>query len=242
MSQRPRGITTTCVHDFDQLYQEYQAAPGPETLNKIVHAAQPMIRYSLASVNALDNPKLKAQAKLFTVEAVQKYDPTRGAALRTHIGNNLMQIRRAAREASTPVRVPERAQLEMGYLKRKELEFRDVHGRDPDINELADQALMSRKKIEQLRNVHKTMPTEGALGGAQGEAPAYLEDAMSYVYHDADFHDRKILEHRGGYGGSELLPPNILGTQLGLTPSQLSRRSAKLAMKIHEITNMFESS
>lgn len=231
------------MRDIDNLYQAYQAAPGPETLNKVVGAAQPMIRYALSSVNGLENPRLRARAKLFTVEAVQKFDPSKGASLRTHIGNNLMQIRRAAREMSTPARVPERAQIEMGYLQRKELEYRDQFGRDADLDELADHSKLSRKKIEQLRGIHKQMPTEDALGGrAEGELPAFLEEAMSYVYHDADYHDRKILEHRGGYGGGAIMAPNILGTQLGLTPSQLSRRSARLAARMHEITSMLEGS
>lgn len=229
--------------DIDQLYESYRTDPTPAALNEVVRAADPLIRYSLSTVNALDNPNLRSRAKLFTVDAIQKYDPSRGASLRTHIGNNLMQLRRAAREVSTPQRVPERLQLEAGYLQRKELEFRDQHGREPDLHELADSARMPVSRISSVRQNLKSMPSEAALGsGELGEtSPDYLTEAMQYAYHDADYIDRKILELRGGYGGNSPLPPNVVGAQLGLTPSQLSRRSARLALRMSAITNMLES-
>ena len=60
-------------------------------------------------------------------------------------------------------------------------------------------------------------------------------EAMDYVHHDSDYIDRKILEHKSGYGGAELLSPAAVAQKLGLTPSQLSRRSAKLALKINDL-------
>lgn len=228
--------------DIDTLYQAYSADPTPDNLNRVVEAASPMIRYSLSSVNGLDNAQLRGRAKLFAAEAIRKYDPARGTALRTHIGNNLLQIRRASREVANPVKVPERAQLDMNYLGRKTIEFQERFGREPDTGELADYAKMNPKKIAELRRAFRPVVSEAAIGsGAEGETPAYMEEAMDYVYGDSDHITRRILEMKTGYGGHEILQPKIIAQRLGLTDSQLSRRSAAVAALLHETTSMLES-
>ena len=61
-------------------------------------------------------------------------------------------------------------------------------------------------------------------------------EALDYAYKDADKVDRKIIEMKTGYGGRyEPMPPNKIAAMLGLTPSQLTRRSIKLSLRIQEI-------
>lgn len=239
----PVGYSFRVPEDIDTLYQAYTADPTPVTLNRVVTAAEPMIRYSLSSVNGLENAQLKGRAKLFAADAVKNYDPSRGTALRTHIGNNLLQIRRASREVANPVRVPERAQLDMNYLRRKEIEFQERFNREPDTVELADYAKMNAKKIAQLRKSFRPVVSEAAIGGAaEGEMPVHMEEAMDYVYGSADHITRRLMEMKGGYGGHEILPANVIAQRLGVDPSYISRRSAAISALINETTSMLESS
>lgn len=236
------GYSFCVPEDIDTLYKAYTTDPTPVTLNRVVAAADPMIRYSLSSVNGLENPQLRGRAKLFAAAAIKNYDPTRGTALRTHIGNNLMQMRRAAREVANPVKVPERAQLDMSYLRRKEIEFQERFGRDPDTVELADYARMNAKKIAQLRKSTRPVVSESAIGNAaDGEMPVYMEEAIDYVYGSADHITRKLMEMKGGYGGHEILPANVIAKKLSLDPSYISRRSAAISALISETTSMLES-
>jgi hypothetical protein len=142
---------------------------------------------------------------------------------------------------TAPVKVPERAQLDMLHLHRTEMDLTDSLGRDPDVSELADAAHFSPDKIAALRRTFRPVTSQSAMGDlTQQQSPAFSEEAMGYVHGDADHVDRKILEWRTGYKGTEILPPNVIAGKLKLTPSQLSRRSAKLALRIHDITNMLE--
>ena len=79
---------------------------------------------------------------------------------------------------------------------------------------------------------------EVGLPGAP--AGGYSGEAMDYVYRDADYIDRKIMEMKTGYGGGEALPPSVVAQRLNLTPTQLSRRSAKLALQIREIEDALQ--
>lgn len=231
------------MSEIDRLYEAYQAAPGPATLAPVVTAAAPMVRYSLSSVNGMNNPVLKSRAKMFVADAVKSFDPTKGASLRTHIGNNLMQIRRAAREVSTPIRVPERMQLDAAHLNRKELEFTDKFGRAPDLPELADFSNLGLQRITTIRKMSRSMPSEAAIGdaGSSVAEPDYVSEATGYVYNDSDYIDRKILELRGGYGGADPLPAHEVAARLGLTAPQLSRRAAKLSLRVSETTKLLET-
>lgn len=81
------------------------------------------------------------------------------------------------------------------------------------------------------------MPSQGAIGeGFVQSETDFGAEALDYAYKDADRIDRKIIEMKTGYGGKyEPMPPNVIARDLGLTPSQLTRRSIKLSLRIQEI-------
>jgi len=227
--------------DLDTTYASWQADPTPENLNQVVKTLEPITRYALRTYNAADNPLLRQQARLFAAEAVKSFDPTKGAKLTTWTASNLRQLGRARRALNAPVKVPERAQLDMLHVHKAELEFMDKHGREPDVRELADAARFSPDKIAALRKSFRPVVSQDAMGDLQqSHAPALSDEAIDYVHRDADYVDRKILEWKTGWKGSEIRSPQDIAVSLKLTPSQLSRRSAKLALKINDVTNMLE--
>lgn len=214
----------------------YHAEPTPEKLNAVVGALKPTIDYALSSINAGDDPFLRAKAKLITAKAVQAFNPEAGAGLPTWVSGQLMQLRRIRRQTQSPVRVPEGIQLDAVTLMRAEHDFMDKHDREPDLHELADFSKLPVRRIHQIRSTFRKMPSQAAAGGASQQVePDYSTEAMDYVYRDADYLDRKIMELKTGYGGNDPLSPKLVAQKLKLTPTQLSRRSAKLAWKVQQI-------
>jgi len=222
---------------LDEAYQSYVTDPTPDRLNMVVDNLSPVINYSLSSINAYNDNLIKSKARLFAAEAVMKYDPNVGAALPTWVSGQLMQLRRFKRSVNQPVKVPERVQLDAMSLARAEQDFTDKYNREPDLDELADHAKMPIKRIEKVRKSFRAMPSQAAVGDASGNTDTdFSNEALDYIYKDADKVDRKIIEMKLGYGGRyDPLEPKQIAVMLGLTPSQLTRRSAKLALKIQEI-------
>ena len=232
---------TSDEDDLHTLYSTWQTEPTPENLHRVVKRLEPVTRYALRSYGAADNPLLVNQARLFTADAVKKYNPYAGTKLTSWTAGQLRQLGRAKREQSQAVRVPERAQLDMLHISRAEKEFMDKHNREPDVLELADHAKMPVERIQAVRRSTHPQVSQSALGDlGTGSAPAHLEEAVGYIHGDCDHVDRRILELKTGYGGSDILQPNVIAAKLGLTPSQLSRRSARLALKLHDVTSMLE--
>lgn len=219
-----------------QLFEQYQADPSPENLNKVVTSLEPTISYNLSSMGVSDAPALKAKARVMAARAIKTYDPSHGAGLPTWVSLQLMPLRRVRRQMQTVVKVPERIQQDAFALAQHEQEFIDQTGREPSVMELADVSHFPIKRIEHIRKAMRKTPAESAFeGNLPGGEADYSSEALDYVYQSADHLDRKILEMKTGYGGAEVHTPKAVAAKLNLTPSQLSRRSARLSYRIQEI-------
>jgi DNA-directed RNA polymerase specialized sigma subunit len=228
--------------DTDSAYAAYRANPAPDTLHGVVKTLAPTINYALASVNAVDDPLVRSKAQIYAAQAVAKYDPVYGANLATHVGHQLRQLTRTARQSRAPVKIPERVQLDSFKLSEAKKSFMDEFGHEPDILELADHTGMPVKHIEKLNRYQFSIPSEEGYGAdIEHEGPDFAKDALEYIHHDSDHTDRRILELKLGYGGHAPLNPQEVGAKLKLTPSQLSRRSMRLAKRIHEVQSALET-
>lgn len=221
--------------DINQIYDEYTKAPSPDSLTKVVKALRPTIDFNLAQQNSANDPLVRAHAMSFAADAVTKYDPKFGASLPTFLSSQLRQLSRTARQSRNPVRIPERIQLEAMKLNHARRRFFDEHDREPDTLELADFTGMPVKRIEKVRKYQVAIPSEEAMGEQEHEGPDYSKDAMEYVYNSSDHIDRRVMEMKMGYAGHPVMEPSAVAMALGLTPTQLSRRSARLAIRMNKI-------
>ena len=224
--------------DIDKLYGDYQATPSPENLTKVVTSLKPTIDYHLAQHRSATDPLVRAKAMSFAVDAVKKYDPTRGASLPTFLSSQLRQLSRTVRQSRNPVRIPERIQIDSMKLNQAKTAFADEFGREPDTLELADYTSIPVKRIEKIHKYQWTMPGQSELGEQEYEGPDYGKEALEYVFHDSDHTDRRILEMKLGYGGHPPMAPKDIAVKLNLSPTQLSRRSMRLAQRINKIEGM----
>jgi DNA-directed RNA polymerase specialized sigma subunit len=135
----------------------------------------------------------------------------------------------------SPVKIPERIQLDAYRLSEAKKNFFDTHGHEPDMIELADTTGIPVKRLAKINQYALNMPSEENYGGdLEASVPDFAQDALEAVHHDSDHTDRRIIEMKLGYGGNTPLSPQDVGQQLNLTPSQLSRRSLRLAKRVHD--------
>lgn len=225
--------------DINTLWQEWKVEPTPARLRTVVDTLKPSMEVALHGVGGANDPYLRSKARTLTAQAIQSYDPASGAQLPTWTMQHLQRLSRLKRQTSTPVRVPERIQLENYALEQVSKRFLDEHDREPDVQELADLAKIPVKRIEQIRQTIKATPSQALYEAADVPimsdlATDFLPEAVSVVYDDLDHIDRRILEMKTGYGGNSISPPAVVAQKLKLTPSQLSRRAARLSYLIQK--------
>lgn len=232
-------------------YEEWKLEPNPVKMKRVVDLLAPTIDYSLSSMNAANDPIVRGEATLVAARAIRKYDPTKGANLRTHTANQLQQMYRIVRNLRDPIQIPERRQFEVYALHRHENDYMDKLGREPSTAELADFSGIPMDRIEKIRRT-PTVSSEARYassadadseGDKQDPAiikPDYLDDAMRYTYLSASPIDQKIFEHMTGYKGAKELTPADIAAKLDISQSQISRRFAKLMSEVQDLESEME--
>lgn len=244
MDPRPDNAVTASPYDT------WVSDPTPENLGAAVKDLDPVIRNVLHSIGGSGDPYLYSQARTLTAKAVMSYDPQYGAGLKTWTTRQLQPLRRTKRLSQSAIKIPESIQLDAWQIKKTEQSFMDEHGREPDMDELADAAGLSVKRIQKVQRQFMSTPADAVVTGdgsedsgglgQVGSATDFGAEAMDYVYKESDYLDRKILEYKMGYNGKPPLSGNEVAAKLKLTPVQVSRRSAKLGLKIQDYQHILE--
>lgn len=226
-------------------YDRWKSEPTPQHMAGVVKSLDGSIRQAMHSMGAGNDPYLMSRARTLAAGAVQTYDPAAGAGLHTWVNRQLLPINRMRREKQTAIKIPESVQLDAYRLMQAEREFEDENGREPDVEELADAVSMPVARIAKVREQFVRIMHDDAAGASGGEEPTsgisvehetpdFDTEALSYVHHESDYIDRKILEHKTGYGGAEVLNGAELAAKLNVSPAQITRRSAKLTYKVNQ--------
>ena len=222
-------------------YELYTLNPTQSNLAAVTKQLRPTIESVLASMGDSGNPHLRSRANVIAAKAIKSYNPAGGASLPTWVSNQLRQLTRDVRKSNNVLSIPEGIQLDAYALYRAEHEFMDEHDREPTLDELADISHLPPKRIKQIRRKMKAVVTDGASVGedgtelAQGSETDHSIEAMDYVYNDSDTTDKKLMEYLLGYGGETPLDNKTIMQKLKLTPVQLTRRKARLALRINNI-------
>lgn len=213
------------------------------TIGQRVHALEPRINYHLNRYGLGTDPLAKVQAKTYAAQALQTYDPASGASFPTWLDRNMQQLTRFKRSRATAIHVPERIQLDAYKIERARVELEEKLGREPELGEIADASLLSVKRINQVAKSFRKMPAEGVFEDAlEGQYTTdWGSEALDMIYDEADKKDRQIIEMKTGYGGKHKpMEPKEIALRLGMSPVDLTRRSARITAKLDEIVEQLQ--
>lgn len=230
---------------LDDPYYKWQADKSDANLYACTKYLQPTIDTVLATMGGAGNPQIAAKARVITAKAIKSYDPSYGASLKTHVTNQLRQLTRDLRKTDNVTSIPERVQLDGYAIYRAEKELTDEMGKEPTVQEIADRAHLSIKRIKEVREKMHAVSTEGAYQDngnnfLAGQDTDFSQDALDYVYNDSDRMDRLIIEYTTGYGGKKPLSVAEIKAKTGLTDVQISRRKSRIALRVKDIMEDFD--
>jgi DNA-directed RNA polymerase specialized sigma subunit len=226
--------------DTASLYDRWRMDPSGDNLNRVVDSMKGTINYKLGSMGVADNPQMRHQARLYAADAVRKFDPASGANLSTWTQSQLQSLQRFRREQQGPVKIPDRAAIDAWAIERSTRELEDELGYEPDVKQVADKSGLSLRRIAKVRQITRPMAADSQMMTEMSDAPDFLGEALEYVYDGSDRMDRKIIEMTTGYGGSPILQKNQIAQRLGISPSQVTRRTARIGEKLQDLDRELE--
>lgn len=219
------------------------ATRDPALLTAAVESLEPKLANHLHRYGLGTDPLAKGKAKVLAARALKTYNPEAGAGFNTWLDRQMQPLTRFRRLRATAIKIPEKIQLTNMTIDRATAEFQNEHGRDPELEELADASGLSVARINKVRGSYRKMTGESSFENSlAGEfEPDHLTEAMNIVWDESDALDRKILEMKTGYGGKpQVASAADIAVRLKMTPVQLSRRSTRLAAKLDELLEELE--
>jgi DNA-directed RNA polymerase specialized sigma subunit len=237
-SPEPATVSTQSPSVTEQTaFAAWKARPGPETSAQFLKAVDPVINTAVFSYGGAGrNPQLKSQAKLMALQAMKTYVPEQGT-IKTYLLSQLQGLRRVAGKSQQLISVPEKVVLQRAHLQSAENELEDSLGRPASDAELSDYLGLSRKRLAYIRRAAPGV-VSGSLMDNEGQAydPVVKlpggdegEDAWEdFVYGDLDKVNKLIMDMTLGRNGRTPTTTSQIATKLGLTPSAVSQRKAKI--------------
>lgn len=223
------------------VYDRWRMDPSPTNLAAVVKALEPTVSYKVSSMGLSDNPQMKHQARLFAIDAIKKYNPGSGASLQTWTQSQLQSMNRFRRENTGPLRVPDRTALDAWAIEKARRELEDELGFDPDVKQLADRSKLSVKRIALVNKATRPIASDSQMYDTGMEMSDFLGEALEYVYDESDPIDRKIIEMSTGYGGRQPVAKNQIAASLGMSGSQITRRTERIARKLQDMERDIEA-
>lgn len=228
---------------FEQEFTSWQREPTPQSTGALLRKLQPTIDQGIsASVGRSVGPNVRSRARRLTLDAVKSYDPQQ-AKLSTHVINHLKGLRRYQRQQQQILSVPERLSIDRQYLQQAEDELNDRLGREPTIDELADHAKISRRRISRIRS-YRPPVAEGSLLSMTSpdndqfsptiEGPE-SDVIVEAVYGDQDSVGQKIMEWTLGLHGTQPLSNQEIARRLRVTPGAVSQRKAMIQRQLQQM-------
>lgn len=235
------GASTDLLEDdLREPYTAWRAKPGPDTNASMLKALHPTIEGAIRTHVGEPNPLLVSRARVMALQGLQGYDPKRGR-LQNHLYNHLLGLKRANRQQTTILKVPEKVQLDKYHLDNATKELRAVLGREPTDAQLADHTGFSTARIAKVRGYQSGL-SEGYLddmeaagvgfAGAGVKTPGVQPKQSHWrdiIYDELDDYHRSIMEmtERG-------VPNHVIARKLNRSPGAISQAKGRIQKLLDE--------
>lgn len=218
-----------------EMWREWRSTKDSQVLNNLVERLNPLIQREVQKWGTtVPRPALESKARMLTAEALNTYDPNRGAAVGTHVASRIRKLSRHVYPYQNVARLPENKQLNYNTFQIAQSRLIDNLGREPSVSELSDELGWAQKKVTDFQKSFGRKEYHESAG-------AYIEDEpesrtlVDFYYHGLSPNDQRLFEDITGYGGRPPLSNNQLMSKYRLTQGQLSYRKRKFVDDVKRI-------
>lgn len=189
----------------------------------------------------LPNAVLRQEAITHIKKAIDSYNPTKGAALNTHVHWALKKGTRLINRHANVGRLPDQRALMVGRFRAAKDELSERLGRPPSAQEIADHfkadfTLSSQRQndfsIKQISRLETELRSERTPSDDRGdfgvdEHDAREDLAIRLVYDSLTPRDQSIFEHLTGFGGKPVLKANRIAKMFDVSATTIGKKKRK---------------
>lgn len=216
-----------------ELYHQWKNNGDKSSLSSLVRQLHPVIFTEVRRASGTLPPAaLSAEAKKWTVRAIQNFDPTKGVALSTHVTNYLPKIRRLNYKYTNSARLPENLHLKYTEFHNATSHLENELGRPPSDEEIAKRIGWSKPLVTKFKSsLYEDLVESGDARMPESEQFNYNTMLMDHLMNSLDTTEKTILENAKELSSQEL------ADKLGVNIARLNYLKTKLRDKIQGIKN-----
>lgn len=220
-----------------QMWQQWKAnGQKKEDLRPLMSSMRPFVNQQANkwAVRQRDIPPAAIRAEFTNqfVQALDSYDPNRGAQLNTHIRHQLKKAQRFVTTYQNPGRIPETRIYKIRKLQDAEMELDEKFGRSPTQHEIADHLKWSPRTVDVLqREVRKARPTSQFESDPSSYVPSRQKEVLRLLPYELTSDEKAVFEHLYGVGGKPKLGPGQIARKLNMSAPKVSRLKKSIAQK-----------
>lgn len=229
------------------LWTRYKTGGDMDAKRELIASLKPIVNSQVSKFKTSGLPvsAIRLEGINLTSQAIDTYDPSR-AQLNTHVINNLKKLSRFVTNYQNVGHIPEPRALLIGKYNACFENLKEELGREPTVIELSDAMHLPLVEIERLQlELRKDLSIEYSSGESDEAEGFYVftrdadeskkENAIQFVYFEADPIDKKILEYTFGLNGTQKLSFGAITKKLKINDAELKRRKKDLATQITEM-------
>lgn len=213
------------------LFDAWKQSGSKEDMSKLVEHLHPIIFAQVhKQAGSVPNSALAGVARTWAVKAIQKYDPSKGAALSTHVANYIQKIKRQNYKYRGVARLAENKQLQYQQYQRAKQNLTDELDREPYPEEMAKQLKWTKGMVVKFQKLDIKDTFESAVANptqyeTYSDRGLLLQEILSHLTPE----ERILFEQKGQ------MPAPQLAAKLGVNTNRLNYLQKKLIVKIQKL-------
>jgi DNA-directed RNA polymerase sigma subunit (sigma70/sigma32) len=224
-------------------WKKWKKTQDPMHMSNLMRSMDPFLQSQVNrfAASPLPRPAIESQARVLAYKAFTTYDPKKGAALNTHVGNELKHLTRYVLEFQNVGKIPENRGIAISKYNNIKANLVEDLNREPTVLELSDALQWSSAEVERMQSELRQ-----DLSIIQGKDEAFFDtlynqsdktrNAVEFVYYSSSPVEQKILEYWFGIGGSQKISTEQMAIKLGKSIDEIKIISKDLAKKIKDTT------
>ncbi len=191
-------------------------------------------RFSGVPVKAIET-----EARRLFMEALNSYDPNRGASLKTHVINMLnFRINRFVNTYQNLARITQSRQYDITPYQIAKANLAAELGREPTTKELAEELKWSERAVI---NMQKSLRQDYSIERATREGldigtqeTSRLKDTIYFVSRNLNPEEKMIINYTLGMDGYPKLTGKEIARRLNISESKVTRTKQKFAKLVEQ--------
>jgi DNA-directed RNA polymerase specialized sigma subunit len=222
----------TATIDYKQrdidLYNKWKETKDKRALADLMRQLHPIVYSEVRRASGtLPESALSAEAKYWTIRALETYNPARGVAVSTHVMNYLPKVRRLNYKYQNVARLPENVHLEHSTLTKAISHLEESLNREPTDEEIAKHLGWSKAFVTRFRgSLYKDLVESASERPAETSQFNTDQMLLQHILDKLDDQEKLLLMNKG------TMPASELAAKLGVNVSRLNYLTAKLRDKI----------